>query len=149
MKFSSPQFSRANLKDEIENEKDVMETYQLWFPDSLGWHILSCPFGWTFISVASSGKTHSWCVTLCLWLTLPRAPGEHSIWVHLSPFIHLALLPFQAFVSTEQLMGSIKLPPAQACPVWGGILAVWHSPPPAGTWPTQLGSAGWDRRRGV
>lgn len=60
-------------------------------------------------------------VTLCLRLALPRALGEHSVWVHLSPFIHLAFLPLQAFVSTELLMGSITLPPAPGCPIWSGF----------------------------
>lgn len=54
-------FLRLTLKDQIENEQGVMETHQPWFPDSLGWHILSCPFGWTFTSVVSSGKSHSQC----------------------------------------------------------------------------------------
>lgn len=119
-----------------------METHQLWFSCTLGWHILSCPFGWAFTSVMSSGKTHSWCESPFVsgW----RALWGHSIWVHLSPFTHLALLPLQVFVFTEQLMGSIKLPPAQACLIWGEFWAVWHSPPPADTWATQLGSVGQD-----
>lgn len=73
---------------------------------------------------------------------LPRASGEHSTQVHLAPFIHLALFPLQAFVSTEQLMDSVKLPPARACPLRDGFGAVWHSPPAAGTWATGRGQRG-------
>lgn len=135
-------FLRLILKLQIENDQGVMETHHLWFSDTLGWLILSSPFGWAFASVISSGKTHSWCESPFVsgW----RALWGHSIWVHLSPFIHLALLPLQAFVSTEQLTGSIKLPPAQACLMWDEFWAVWHSPPPADTWATQLGSVGQD-----
>lgn len=73
---------------------------------------------------------------------LPRASGEHGTQVHLAAFIHLALFPLQAFVSTEQLMDGVKLPPARACPPWDGFGAVWHSPNAAGTWATGQGQRG-------
>lgn len=44
MKLPSPQFSQADT-DRIENEQGFMETHQPWFPDTMGWLILSRPFG--------------------------------------------------------------------------------------------------------